>query len=75
MVSVLIGSIGLILWSLLPLLVFFVLKTIKNRSLKDAGFSVLNLSVLAAGLFTGLCLPIKDPTIEPEHRLEKGHQQ
>jgi len=57
------------LLSLAPLGAFFTLKAIKNRSVKDACLSVLNLSVFAAGLVRGLFSPTKNPTVPPKNRL------
>lgn len=51
----------------LPLFAFIGLKTIKNRSIRDALQSVLNLSVFAAGLIKGLFIPLKDPKTPPPH--------
>lgn len=54
---------------LLPLLAFFALKTVKNRSYKDGAQSVVNLSVFAAGLIKGLFRPVRDPKTAPEHQV------
>jgi glycosyltransferase involved in cell wall biosynthesis len=51
--------------TLLPLLAFIILKTIKNRSLMGGLQSVINLSVLSVGLIKGLSRPMKDPTTPP----------
>ena len=53
----------------LPLLVFIALKTIKNRSIKDALHSVINLSIFSAGLIRGLFLPLKNPMHPPQHKI------
>lgn len=53
----------------LPLFAFIGLKAIKNRSLKDALHSVINLSVFSAGLIRGLFLPLKDPKQPPPHKV------
>ena len=47
--------------AVLPLLAFFALKTVRNRSFRDGVQSVINLSVLAAGLIKGLFRPVRDP--------------
>lgn len=51
--------------TLLPLLVFIILKAIKNRSLIGGLQSVINLSVLSVGLIKGLSRPMRDPTTPP----------
>ncbi|MGF1899698.1 glycosyltransferase [Aliivibrio sifiae] len=59
----------LIISIVLPLLAFIALKTIKNRSIKDALQSVFNLSIFSAGLIRGLFLPLKDPKQPPQHKI------
>ncbi len=54
---------------LLPLLAFFVLKWLKNKSYRDAAQSIINLSVFSAGLIKGLLRPVRDPNTPPEHTL------
>lgn len=51
---------------LLPLIAFIALKSIKNRSLKTAIHSVINLSFFSAGLVRGLLHRVKDPTVSPK---------
>lgn len=51
--------------TLLPLLAFIILKTIKNRSLMGGLQSVINLTVLSVGLIKGLSRPMRDPTTPP----------
>lgn len=51
--------------TLLPLLAFIILKTIKNRSLIGGLQSVINLTVLSVGLIKGLSRPMRDPTMPP----------
>lgn len=46
--------------ALLPLLVFIVLKTIKNRSLVNGLYSAMNMTIRAAGLLKGLMQPMRD---------------
>lgn len=59
----------------LPLLVFVILKTIKNRSLKDALQSVINLTVFSIGLIRGLFLPLKNPKQPPQHTVINEDKQ
>ena len=59
----------IIMLTALPLFAFITLKTIKNRSIKDALHSVINLSVFSAGLLRGLFLPLKSPTQPPQHKI------
>ncbi len=59
----------------LPLASFFALKAIKNRSLRDALQSIINLSVFSAGLVRGLSCRLKDPNQAPENQLLKGEDQ
>ncbi|MFV0448145.1 MAG: glycosyltransferase [Vibrio sp.] len=60
---------------LLPLIAFFTLKALKNRSLKDALQSVINLSVFSAGLIRGLSCRLNDPNQAPDNRVIKGEEQ
>lgn len=53
--------------SLLPLVLFILLKTVKNRSLFAGLHSVLNLTVFSAGLIRGLLTPMPDPLQPPEN--------
>ena len=62
-------DITIITFMTLPLLAFITLKTIKNKSIKDALQSVFNLSVFAAGLIRGLFIPLKDPKQPPQHKI------
>lgn len=59
----------IITFTALPLLAFITLKTIKNKSIKDALQSVFNLSVFSAGLIRGLFIPLKDPKQPPQHQV------
>ncbi len=59
----------------LPLASFFALKAIKNRSLRDALQSIINLSVFSAGLVRGLSCRLKDPNQAPENQILKGEDQ
>ena len=74
-ISILTFHIKIISIALLPLVAFFTLKAIKNRSLRDALQSVVNLSVFSAGLIRGLSCRLKDPNQAPDNRLIKGKQQ
>ena len=51
------------------LLAFILLKTIRNRSLKNGLNSVINLAVLSAGLIKGLFRPQRDPRIPPDNKV------
>jgi len=53
--------------SLLPLILFIGLKTVKNRSLFAGLHSVLNLTAFSAGLIRGLFTPLPDPMQPPEN--------
>ncbi|HAS6348547.1 TPA: glycosyltransferase [Vibrio vulnificus] len=65
----------LILLALLPLIAFFLLKAVKNRSLRDALQSVINLSVFSAGLVRGLFCAQKDPYIAPQNTILKANDK
>ncbi|WIH20894.1 glycosyltransferase [Photobacterium damselae] len=69
--AVLSTDITAISFALLPVVAFWVVKALKNRSLKDATQSVINLSVFAAGLVRGVFIVPKDPTQAPKSRLVK----
>lgn len=58
---------------LLPLVLFVLLKTVKNRSLLAGLHSVLNLSAFSAGLIRGLLTPLPDP-LEPPENTVVSHQ-
>ncbi|MCE7587206.1 glycosyltransferase [Vibrio fluvialis] len=60
--------------ALQPLAAFFTLKVVKNRSLRDAAQSVINLSVFSAGLIRGLGAALKDPATAPENRVIRGEE-
>ncbi len=62
-------DVSLIDIALLPLLAFILLKTIRNRSLKNGLNSVINLGVLSAGLIKGLFRPQRDPRIPPDNKV------
>jgi len=51
------------------LLAFILLKTIRNRSLKNGLNSVINLAVLSAGLVKGLFHPLRDPRVPPGNKV------
>ncbi|HBD0170392.1 TPA: glycosyl transferase, partial [Escherichia coli] len=55
--------------ALLPLLVFIVLKTIKNRSLVNGLYSAMNMTIRAAGLLKGLMQPMRDPIVPPGNKI------
>ncbi|EEX39733.1 glycosyltransferase family 2 protein [Vibrio furnissii] len=61
--------------ALLPLVAFFALKTMKNRSLKDAAMSVINLTMFSIGFLRGLGVSLKDPAVAPENRVIRGEEQ
>ncbi len=61
--------------AVLPLVAFFMLKAIKNRSLRDALQSIVNLSVFSAGLVRGLSCRLKDPSVAPKNRMIVGDEQ
>lgn len=69
--AVLSTDITAISFALLPVVAFWIVKALKNRSLKDATQSVINLSVFAAGLVRGVFIVPKDPTQAPKSRLVK----
>ncbi|MEZ9565610.1 glycosyltransferase family 2 protein [Vibrio artabrorum] len=69
MLVLLVGNVSVLVMSLLPLLLFFIMKALKNRSIKDGALSVVNLTVFAAGLVNGLLSPIKDPNQPPQHKV------
>ncbi len=74
--SVLSFNVQLITLMILPLLGFFTLKAVKNKSLRDAIQSVVNLSVFSAGLVRGLIgSRLKDPNVAPENRMIVGDEQ
>jgi len=52
-----------------PLLAFIVLKTIKNRSMVAAFYSVLTLSFFVGGLVRGFFRPNRDPMKAPENKV------
>ncbi|MEB6379532.1 glycosyltransferase [Leclercia adecarboxylata] len=62
-------DVSLIDIALLPLLAFILLKTIRNRSLKNGLNSVINLAVLSAGLVKGLLRPLRDPRVPPGNKV------
>ncbi|MBW7981437.1 glycosyltransferase family 2 protein [Enterobacillus tribolii] len=51
---------------LLPLILFILLKAVKNRSLIAGLHSVVNLAAFSAGLIRGLFTPLRDPLQPPE---------
>ncbi len=55
--------------ALLPLVAFFALKVIKNRSLRDGFQSVFNLTIFSAGLIKGLTRRVKNPRQAPENQV------
>ncbi|SHO58594.1 glycosyltransferase [Vibrio quintilis] len=54
---------------LLPLVAFFLMKALKNRSVKAAVLSVINLTVFSAGFIRGLFSTLKSPQIMPVHEV------
>lgn len=54
---------------LVPLFVFFLLKTIKNRSVFNGGLGLLNLTVRSLGLVKGLLIHMKDPRKPPRSKV------
>ncbi|PUZ78952.1 glycosyl transferase, partial [Vibrio vulnificus] len=58
----------------MPLGAFFLLKALKNRSVRDAAQSVINLTVFSAGLVRGLFSAHNDPHQAPQNTLTKGEQ-
>lgn len=73
-VSLLSFDASLIGFMLFPLVAFFILKAIKNNSLRDALQSVINLSVFSAGLVRGLSCRLKDPNVAPNNHRVGGEQ-
>ncbi|NKI73640.1 glycosyltransferase family 2 protein [Dickeya sp. CFBP 2040] len=55
--------------TLLPLLIFVALKTVKNRSLLNGLQSVMNLTVFSAGLVKGLSRTMRDPMTPPDSKV------
>lgn len=55
--------------ALLPLLVFTLLKIVKNRSLSDGLQSVINMVVRSAGLLKGCIYPVRDPLTPPNSKI------
>ena len=55
--------------ALLPLLVFTLLKIVKNRSLTDGLQSVINMVVRSAGLLKGCIYPVRDPLTPPNSKI------
>lgn len=62
---------ALVGFALIPLLGFFILKTVRNCSVKAGAYSVLNLSMHSVGFFVGLFRPVKDPMAAPEHNVRE----
>ncbi|WP_027694993.1 glycosyltransferase [Vibrio litoralis] len=54
---------------LTPLALFFTLKSIRNRSMVAASFSVINLTLYSAGLVRGLIQPTVDPAAQIESKV------
>ncbi|TNV22966.1 glycosyltransferase family 2 protein [Buttiauxella sp. B2] len=69
LISILTFDAEIIGMTLLPLLAFIILKTIKNRSLMGGLQSVINLAVLSVGLIKGLSRPMRDPTTPPDSKV------
>ncbi|CAM3953346.1 Putative glycosyltransferase EpsH [Vibrio aerogenes CECT 7868] len=63
------GNLRFIGYGLLPVIAFFLLKAMKNRSAKAAALSVINLTVFSAGLIRGLLSPLKAPDVTPVHEV------
>ncbi|MDN3683516.1 hypothetical protein QW180_02580 [Vibrio sinaloensis] len=59
----------------LPLIAFFSVKAAKNRSLKEASQSVINLTMFSAGIIRGFFhKPKKDPKVAPENKIIKASE-
>ncbi|MCE0802497.1 glycosyltransferase [Buttiauxella sp. S04-F03] len=69
LVSILTFNVEIIGVALLPLVAFIILKAIKNRSLTNGLYSVINLAVLSAGLVKGLTHPVRDPMVPPDSKV------
>ena len=69
LIAILTFDIDIIVLAILPLIIFIILKTIKNRSLISGLQSVLNLAVLSAGLIKGLTHPMRDPMTPPDSKV------
>lgn len=63
------GGFSDLLISLLPLVAFWALKSLKNKSMQDGFMSILNLSSFSAGIIRGLLTPIKDPKEKPSYTI------
>ncbi|MFB9215057.1 glycosyltransferase [Vibrio sinaloensis] len=64
----------LILLAALPLIAFFSVKAAKNRSLKEASQSVINLTMFSAGIIRGFFTNQKDPKVAPENKIIKASE-
>ncbi|MCE0812638.1 glycosyltransferase [Buttiauxella sp. A2-C1_F] len=69
LVSILTFNVEIVGVALLPLLAFIILKAIKNRSLTNGLYSVINLAVLSAGLVKGLTHSVRDPMVPPDSKV------
>lgn len=69
LIAILTFDLEIIGLALLPLLVFILLKTFKNRSLINGFQSVINLAVLSVGLIKGLMNPTRDPMTPPDSKV------
>ncbi|MCG3733806.1 glycosyltransferase family 2 protein [Vibrio cincinnatiensis] len=58
----------------LPLLAFFLLKAVKNCSVRDALLSIVNLSFFSAGMVRGLCSTLKNPRQAPDNQVIRGKE-
>ncbi|HIF9263849.1 TPA: glycosyltransferase [Photobacterium damselae] len=64
-------DIKLFIFSLIPILSFWGIKVVKNKSIKDATQSVINMMFFSAGLLRGLFNKPKDPYQAPNYKIIK----
>ncbi|CAD6081068.1 TPA: glycosyltransferase [Escherichia coli] len=62
-------KLGVFIAALLPLVIFIVLKIIKNRSLANGLYSVINITARSAGLLKGLLQPVRNPVVPPRNKI------
>lgn len=65
----------LIAIALMPLLAFFSLKAIKNRSVQDAIQGILVLSVFSVGIVRGALTKQVEPNLAPENKIIKASEE
>ena len=63
------GGFTSLLISLIPLVAFWALKSLRNKSMLDGFMSIVNLSSFSAGIIRGLLTPIKDPKEKPSYTI------